>query len=55
MQSPSSNDTPSLNAQTLQFIKELWNSEKSESQYFQDIIEGKPVHQPLQYEYGYLN
>ncbi|CAD8156737.1 unnamed protein product [Paramecium octaurelia] len=55
MQSPSSNDTPSLNAQTLQLIKELWNSEKNESEYFQDIIDGHSIPQGLSYEYSYLN
>ncbi|CAD8071584.1 unnamed protein product [Paramecium primaurelia] len=55
MQSPSSNDTPSLNAQTLQLIKELWNSEKNESEYFQDIIDGHSIPQGLSYDYSYLN
>ncbi|CAD8160990.1 unnamed protein product [Paramecium pentaurelia] len=55
MQSPSSNDTPSLNAQTLQLIKELWNSEKNETEYFQDIIDGHSIPQGLSYEYSYLN
>ncbi|CAK77416.1 unnamed protein product (macronuclear) [Paramecium tetraurelia] len=55
MQSPSSNDTPLLNAQTLQVIKELWNSEKNESEYFQDIIDGHSIPQGLSYDYSYLN
>ncbi|CAD8078678.1 unnamed protein product [Paramecium sonneborni] len=55
MHSPSSNDTPQLNAQTLQLIKEVWNSEKNETEYFQDIIDGHSIPQGLQYEFNYLN
>ncbi|CAK86282.1 unnamed protein product (macronuclear) [Paramecium tetraurelia] len=34
-------DTSSMNAQTLKFIKELWNSEKSETEYFKEIVDQK--------------
>ncbi|CAD8081273.1 unnamed protein product [Paramecium sonneborni] len=39
-------DNPSMNAQTLKFIKELWNSDKSETEQYNEMI---------QYKISYLN
>ncbi|CAD8087116.1 unnamed protein product [Paramecium sonneborni] len=38
-------DTTQMNAQTLKFIKELWNSDKNETEQFKDIVESKIQYQ----------
>ncbi|CAK73170.1 unnamed protein product (macronuclear) [Paramecium tetraurelia] len=45
--------TSSMNAQTLKFIKELWNSDKSETEYFKDMVDpqipylNQPIYSPV--------
>ncbi|CAD8067385.1 unnamed protein product [Paramecium primaurelia] len=36
-------ETSPMNAQTLKFIKELWNSEKNETEYFKDIVNDQKI------------